>query len=129
MIETIEDFMVAGAKAASTLSRHVVEGRGAVSIRLDLDHMGELVLTLDLEPEDGSNCAATFAEVYNATNLVRDGSQDRRGQRGQRVNWFFRTSLSSLIFEVLPNIIVPNRFGQLSRRHAMEIVGVRIGPS
>jgi len=28
--------------------------------------MGELVLTLDLEPEDGSNCAATFAEVYDA---------------------------------------------------------------
>ena len=66
MIETIEDFMVAGAKAASTLSRHVVEGRGAVSIRLDLDNMGELVLILDLEPEDWSNCAATFAEVYNA---------------------------------------------------------------
>ena len=66
MIETIEDFMVAGAKAASALSRHVVEGRGAVSIRLDLDNMGELVLTLDLEPEDASNCAATFAEVYDA---------------------------------------------------------------
>ena len=66
MIETIEDFMVAGAKAASTLSRHVVEGRGAVSIRLDLDDMGELVLTLDLEPEDASNYAATFAEVYDA---------------------------------------------------------------
>ncbi len=73
MIETIEDFIVAVAKAASALSRHVVEGRGAVSIRLDLDHMGELVLTLDLEPEDASNYAATFAEVYDALIAAGNG--------------------------------------------------------